>query len=1006
MSADLNSRAEAKAVTAEALPAFRAVKLIHVKDTVAELLQLIGRDGVFDEYTKHDISHVDAMLASLEWIIPESTQASMSSADWLMSVLSIYFHDLGMLVTRSEFEQRSQSDFPRYKEQVLAGPAGQDYQVKLGLLGVDRSERFLYQEFVRSHHAERIKSWIIGRRHDGLGVAKEAIEQLDALLAGFDPQFRRDLATVCESHHLDDLGDLAKYRISQAYGNSDDETANLQYASILLRTADLLHITRDRTPSVSLAVISPTDPVSQIEWSKQQAVKRVRAKPSVNRDGIVDPTLPKDTVEVQAYFQSPEPFFALTTYLDYCESQLDRSFDWCRRARAQGARHEFPWRVIDDSGIETEGFLPRALEFTLDAPKILDLLTGHTLYNDSTVVLRELVQNSLDAVRLQSQIDGFPLASGRIDITWSSSLRILTVTDNGTGMTGELIERHLLKVGSSRYQDPDFRKQHPHFSPISRFGIGVLSTFMIADSVEFITSSPEESKATHIVLRSVQGKYLARYVEKASSELPGGATARGTKVLMNVRPSVGELDVAEALRKWIMFPGCQVAVSIDDAPPQSIGFDRPRDAVEAVLRDHSELAGWRAKREVREIERDGLTVAFAVEWNDFFNVWSFVTIPRGSGYDEEQDRPPLGTCVEGIRVTVDTPGFEANRLIAIANAQGASAPRTNVARSMIEFTPSFLLRLYSIYAEHIANEIEALHHTREFSLTWATKEGAYLAQGLLDERRTGDAVDPHSRSQALEALPLVLVEEAGLRKAVSMADLRSSGEFWTVEWNLLDYAESLSREAPGNISAASILNAIGEPSYSLPEGPVVRTQSGLGSSVFNSREPHRIQLDIEKRRIDVGWLPIDRVPRWRPLLHEFRRMSREFSLHRRMDSSWREIATGLPYVLAGEAVIQGAGDYAGAKIGLDEYLWGPKKVCAYVIDMFDRAWKERTSEALFAAGIAGSIAAGRQLDKESVERHFGSDVGRRIDHGLLETHIPNRNFVFNRHHWTRKEQDG
>ena len=37
-------------------------------------------------------------------------------------------------------------------------------------------------------------------------------------------------------------------------------------------------------------------------------------------------------------------------------------------------------------------------------------------------------------------------------------------------MTQEVIEKHLLKVGSSRYQDQQFREKHPKFSPISRFG--------------------------------------------------------------------------------------------------------------------------------------------------------------------------------------------------------------------------------------------------------------------------------------------------------------------------------------------------------------------------------------------------------------------------------------------------------------------------------------------------------------------------------------------------------
>ena len=95
------------------------------------------------------------------------------------------------------------------------------------------------------------------------------MKELDGLLDALPEAFRRDLGTVCESHHLDDLADLKKYRVSQPYGNTSSATANVQYAAIVLRTVDLLHMTSDRTPSVAFKLISPTDPISQREWAKQ-----------------------------------------------------------------------------------------------------------------------------------------------------------------------------------------------------------------------------------------------------------------------------------------------------------------------------------------------------------------------------------------------------------------------------------------------------------------------------------------------------------------------------------------------------------------------------------------------------------------------------------------------------------------------------------------------------------------------------------------------------------------
>jgi molecular chaperone HtpG len=172
----------------------------------------------------------------------------------------------------------------------------------------------------------------------------------------------------------------------------------------------------------------------------------------------------------------------------------------------------FPWSGVDDSQVEAVGFIPSPFEFQIDQTKILDLLTGHTLYNDSSVAIRELVQNSIDAVRLQCATKKLESSLfGNISVKWKSSDLTLTIIDNGTGMTQEIIERHLLNVGSSRYQDPKFKERYPDFSPISRFGIGVLSTFMVADNVQIVTFHEEEAQGRQISLRARLKKKLSDF---------------------------------------------------------------------------------------------------------------------------------------------------------------------------------------------------------------------------------------------------------------------------------------------------------------------------------------------------------------------------------------------------------------------------------------------------------------------------------------------------------------
>lgn len=78
MSIELSSIAETNAEKALSLSAFSSVNLRDIKDKVKSLLGLIGRDGIFDEYTKHDISHIDGMLASLDNIIPDPVKKTIN----------------------------------------------------------------------------------------------------------------------------------------------------------------------------------------------------------------------------------------------------------------------------------------------------------------------------------------------------------------------------------------------------------------------------------------------------------------------------------------------------------------------------------------------------------------------------------------------------------------------------------------------------------------------------------------------------------------------------------------------------------------------------------------------------------------------------------------------------------------------------------------------------------------------------------------------------------------
>ncbi|MFE4665489.1 caspase family protein [Streptomyces sp. NPDC056716] len=145
------------------------------------------------------------------------------------------------------------------------------------------------------------------------------------------------------------------------------------------------------------------------------------------------------------------------------------------------------------------------LRFRLADDRIQELLMGEQLYGDPALAIRELYQNALDACRYRDARTRFlrlrhpELApwSGRITFTQdvdADGRPYIECTDNGIGM-GERELREVFSHAGMRFADlpeyldeqAEWRREGIELYPNSRFGIGVLSYFMIADDVSVTT---------------------------------------------------------------------------------------------------------------------------------------------------------------------------------------------------------------------------------------------------------------------------------------------------------------------------------------------------------------------------------------------------------------------------------------------------------------------------------------------------------------------------------------
>ena len=182
------------------------------------------------------------------------------------------------------------------------------------------------------------------------------------------------------------------------------------------------------------------------------------------------------TILVQVHCRDAEVHRALKRYESYLQRLL---YNLNRIVRP---RFLFTAVLFE---ITPRGYQPIDFKFGVDTSSALQLFAGNTLYKDRRVFLRELVQNAVDACNLRKmQEPGFTPSIG---IEFSPDLDKITFRDNGIGMSKQWIEKYFLNIGLSFYQSDEImrinRDANIQFSFISQFGIGFLSSFLVARQV-------------------------------------------------------------------------------------------------------------------------------------------------------------------------------------------------------------------------------------------------------------------------------------------------------------------------------------------------------------------------------------------------------------------------------------------------------------------------------------------------------------------------------------------
>jgi molecular chaperone HtpG len=162
-------------------------------------------------------------------------------------------------------------------------------------------------------------------------------------------------------------------------------------------------------------------------------------------------------------------------------------------------------------------------QFRVDLRGLVEVLSHH-LYSSERVYLRELVQNARDAVAARVEF-GDDIA-GLIEIEPAWGTDPLIVRDNGYRAHRRDMRTLLSMIGSTSKRD-DFAMARRDF--LGQFGIGLLSGFLVADSIEVLSRSARTPDAP--TLRWVGSSDGTFTITESASPLP----EPGTEVRLHPR---------------------------------------------------------------------------------------------------------------------------------------------------------------------------------------------------------------------------------------------------------------------------------------------------------------------------------------------------------------------------------------------------------------------------------------------------------------------------------------
>ncbi len=557
------------------------------------------------EFTLHDGDHLFRVLHLMEKLLTEQSIKNLSSPELMLLILSSFFHDIGMSPDENEVltwrkvwddeptlkDVAEEKTFNEFKRFYSARPEQQEIIERLINQGnntnADTIKAYLITEFIRQTHTERARE-IIDRDWNNKIVYR-------------DTDLTVEFAQICYSHSEDALTLLD---LDKNFLCGSNTVACLPLIGVVLRLADILDFDAKRTPPILYSHLYVRHPISIKEWNKHRAIEAWEISP--------------DLIQFSAKCKHPAIEASIHDFCNIIDHELSvcnniiSSLNDFNKSKGREIILKFPFKVNREK-IRTERdihnkpkYIYRDTQFNLSKRQVIDLLMGTKLYGNPEVALRELLQNSIDACLLREAQEkkwGNPY-NPEISVKYYTEDKdiILQIEDNGTGMDQYIIDNYYSKVGSSFYKSTDFynlkSESNANFTPTSRFGIGILSCFMVADTLIVDTKRVyAQHKSSDALNITVEGQESIFWIREGKREMPGTTTKLILRKARNPWDKMSEESFIKSVENVI--PNPPFKINIQTTSHKKVRDENSFKEITAIsLKDYS----WDENENIRTFE--------------------------------------------------------------------------------------------------------------------------------------------------------------------------------------------------------------------------------------------------------------------------------------------------------------------------------------------------------------------------------------------------------------------